>query len=495
MFGETATAMDFRLAELYILRDEHSCVAFHTPSLAVIGIPPGLGVLLDRLKAGASLPEALNLVAASGRPVADVLAAWSEFVRLIDGEAERPPVTDPPLPPLAPRAVWLHVSDRCNLSCRYCIDDRHPRTGDMSEQTVSAALDRFLELGPRQGALSINFFGGEPALRLPLIRHAVEHVRRRAFHDRRNVQFEMVTNGTLLDDSFADFLEEHRFRVTVSLDGPADLHDPLRPFSSGRGSHQAAAAGALRLLSRPAIQVKVRATIPRASMPLAPLLDYFLSLGFRDIEMLPVASPPDDPLALSGEHWKNYATELGELSLRWVDGLACDTRRFSLWPFTAYLPRIHARRPLGHCGAGRDAIAISSGGGIYPCPRYVYADSARPGSALSPVSAPDESRDSNSCRDCWARGYCPTPCELERATGEADGEFCLRQRDLVRLCLLCYARLGRSPALMARYLDNPAPEPQADSIQQPQTICQFPREELEDEAPFRHGRTPIRGAR
>jgi len=49
--------MNFRLAELQILRDEHSCVAFHTPSLAVIGIPLGLGLLLDRLKAGASLPK------------------------------------------------------------------------------------------------------------------------------------------------------------------------------------------------------------------------------------------------------------------------------------------------------------------------------------------------------------------------------------------------------------------------------------------------------
>jgi uncharacterized protein len=478
--------MNSRLAGWHILRDDHSTVAFHISSLAVIGIPPSLGLLLDRLRAGASLAEALNFVVAAGQPAADAVAGWGEFIRLIDGEAERPPATDPPLPPLAPRTVWLHVTDRCNLSCRYCIDDRESRGGDMSEQTTYAALDRFLDLAPQQGALSINFFGGEPALKLPLIRRAVEHVRRRALHARRDVQFEMVTNGTLLDDSFADFLEEHCFRVTVSLDGPADLHDPLRPLVSGRGSHEATAAGALRVLSRPAIQVKVRATITRASLPLTPLLDYFLSLGFRDIEMLPVASPPDGPLALSGEYWQNYVAELGELSLRWLDGLASDRRRFSLWPFAAYLPRIHARRPLGHCGAGRDAIAISPGGDIYPCPRFVYADSD---------SAPDASRLSDSCRVCWARAYCPTPCALERATGEADGEFCLRQRDLVRLCLLCYARLASSPALMARYLDIPDPERHARSAQQPQTTCQIPQEEPEDEAPLRYERTPIRGAR
>ena len=47
----------------------------------------------------------------------------------------------------------------------------------------------------------------------------------------------MTTNGTLLEESDADFFEQHEFAVTISLDGVGKIHDRLRPFKDGRGSY------------------------------------------------------------------------------------------------------------------------------------------------------------------------------------------------------------------------------------------------------------------
>ena len=39
------------------------------------------------------------------------------------------------------------------------------------------------------------------------------------------LSFSITTNGTLLTQADAEFFEAHGFAVTVSLDGPRELHD------------------------------------------------------------------------------------------------------------------------------------------------------------------------------------------------------------------------------------------------------------------------------
>ena len=44
--------------------------------------------------------------------------------------------------------------------------------------------------------------------------------------------FVLTTNGTLLNDEAIHFLVEHNFVVTISLDGPKEVHDRYRVFRS-----------------------------------------------------------------------------------------------------------------------------------------------------------------------------------------------------------------------------------------------------------------------
>ena len=67
--------------------------------------------------------------------------------------------------------------------------------------------------------------------------------------------FSITTNGTLLREDDADFFEEHGFAVTVSLDGPRETHDALRPYKSGRGSFDRIMANLRPLLARQARQI------------------------------------------------------------------------------------------------------------------------------------------------------------------------------------------------------------------------------------------------
>lgn len=114
-----------------------------------------------------------------------------------------------------PDLVELVLTASCNLKCAYCYQN-DKNAASMSWETARAALDRVLVPGRRQ--VTIAFYGGEPLLRLPLIRRAVAHVSRRRPPGMR-VRYLLTTNGLLLDEKAVRFLAKHDIETHLSFDG------------------------------------------------------------------------------------------------------------------------------------------------------------------------------------------------------------------------------------------------------------------------------------
>ena len=53
-----------------------------------------------------------------------------------------------------------------------------------------------------------------------------------------------------LTPAIIEFLSENSIGVTVSMDGPPDLHDKLRVFANGRGSYDIIAPRVKALIAR-----------------------------------------------------------------------------------------------------------------------------------------------------------------------------------------------------------------------------------------------------
>ena len=147
----------------------------------------------------------------------------------------------------------LAVTEACNLRCHYCpyttgAGERFQDRDDlaMSEATVSAAL----KLACMHGHLpeTFAFYGGEPLLGFRRISEFVAALREE--FTEWNGQFTLTTNLTQLSDEIADFLVEHRFIVTVSLDGPESIHDRHRRTRNGAGTFRAVANNLERLRDR-----------------------------------------------------------------------------------------------------------------------------------------------------------------------------------------------------------------------------------------------------
>ena len=137
--------------------------------------------------------------------------------------------------------MTLHLTDRCNLTCRYCYA-RHGTT-DMNFETAIAAIEK-CATGPNCGII---FFGGEPLLCQPLIWRIMDWCEARQpgkFH------YKVTTNGTLLDEAFLYEAVRRGLHVALSHDGAREAHDAFRTWSDGSGTFAAAEAALARLLER-----------------------------------------------------------------------------------------------------------------------------------------------------------------------------------------------------------------------------------------------------
>ncbi len=114
------------------------------------------------------------------------------------------------------------VTLRCDHACAYCqvsrasLDAHHK---DMSIEHANQAIDRVFE--SPSPALTVEFQGGEPALRFDLIEHIVHRVEARNRVERRSIAFSLVSTLHHLTDDQLLFCRDHGIHISTSIDGPS----------------------------------------------------------------------------------------------------------------------------------------------------------------------------------------------------------------------------------------------------------------------------------
>jgi MoaA/NifB/PqqE/SkfB family radical SAM enzyme len=111
------------------------------------------------------------------------------------------------------RAALVNVTNVCNLECRHCFVYRAGNPNLARDKMDDATmLHQLRMLRDKHGIKSMLFMGGEPMIRKRLVFAAMKLFERSS----------IVTNGTYGIPSVPGHL------VTVSLDGPERMNDPIR---------------------------------------------------------------------------------------------------------------------------------------------------------------------------------------------------------------------------------------------------------------------------
>jgi MoaA/NifB/PqqE/SkfB family radical SAM enzyme len=126
----------------------------------------------------------------------------------------------------------MELTNRCQLRCQHCFDERHAATGELPWRIIETVLQE----GKACGIEHLAFTGGEPTLHrqfAAIVREACTS----------GYAFSFVSNGITFPRLYPLLLEHRsRFRgVTFSLDGAREAtHDRLRGPGSYRRVMQAA---------------------------------------------------------------------------------------------------------------------------------------------------------------------------------------------------------------------------------------------------------------
>lgn len=136
--------------------------------------------------------------------------------------------------------LTLDITENCNMRCRYCTNSGHFKYNrtysniEMGNYIAKKAIDYFIpRANHKRHDPVIGFYGGEPLLSFKLISQIVKYTNN---NFKKNIDFQITTNGTLISPDIAKFLIENNIRLGVSLDGPNKINDRYRIFKSQRGT-------------------------------------------------------------------------------------------------------------------------------------------------------------------------------------------------------------------------------------------------------------------
>ncbi len=265
-----------------------------------------------------------------------------------------------------PLNLILKLTRACSLRCSYC-HDRVAQSDAMSFEVMALAMARAFASGYRD--FRFIWHGGEPLLGgLSPLRKALVVQQELAGADQR-YQNNVQTNGMHLNNETAQFLGEFGFRVGISIDGPAAVHDVQRPTVDGKPSHQRILKGIERL-RRYDVPFGVISVLTERSLAIPPmdLLKFYRDHELFDVCFLPVrgnARAQGESLA-AGRYYA-YMMQLFDAWLE-LDDPRMRVREFGDWLL------LSMRWPGSLCSSAASCVggtlSVEPEGAVYHCDKY-----------------------------------------------------------------------------------------------------------------------------
>jgi uncharacterized protein len=221
--------------------------------------------------------------------------------------------------------VLVKLASRCNINCTYCYwfrdADVYKKPAALSAESEEAFCRR-LEEHIRRFELDrflLVFHGGEPLL-FPKRRFVALQEKLHGIGERTGCEIErgVTTNAILIDEEWTGILNAYGVEVSVSVDGPPDIHDRHRVDFNGRGTHADTLRG-IACLRAVGIEPGLISVCNPASDPERVLSYVVDELGIRQFDILPPdATHADNPPPIADYYIKLFDVWFDKYAARGV---------------------------------------------------------------------------------------------------------------------------------------------------------------------------------
>jgi uncharacterized protein len=363
----------------------------------------------------------------------------------------------PDVPNLNYDSLNLNVTNGCNLACKYCFENSHGKNAkSMTFEIAQKAIDNMLAQKKEMEEYSIFYFGGEPLFKKELLRTVSDYAYKEIVEKRKKkVKFLMNTNATLIDDYVLSLFKDYSFIVTVSIDGPREIHDANRIFSNGNGSYNKVEEK-IELLKKNGIKTQLRPTFSPKLKNLSEAFDFFekheLPYGYAFSHTNNYQSNRQNTY-FDKQQLEDTNSEFRKVMDYFAEKIINKEKIFcSELIRKINIIRYRSKRTY-LCEAGRKNLAVSETGNYFSCQTMVSHSHAAIGDVYSDINdtkryqymAKDITK-ITMCNNCSIRGLCVGGCEVERMNFGNDSLLHEQMCDLFRLewnnVLYLYSRIG-----------------------------------------------------
>ena len=240
----------------------------------------------------------------------------------------------------------------------------------MQESTAKVLIEKALKYADGQ-TVAFAFQGGEPTLAgLPFFRYFTETVKHL---NTKNSQifYSIQTNGTLIDDEWAEFFSSEKFLVGLSLDGDSN-GNKFRKTPSGQNSFYKILNAAQTLKNHNAEFNILTVLTGHCAENGEKIYRYFRSKGFRYIQFIPCLRPfgsdEESELYMTSDQYADFLIKVFNLYVKdYFRGNYISIRQFDNW-VRLYLGEKGEQCGInGHCTF---QFVAEANGNIYPCDFY-----------------------------------------------------------------------------------------------------------------------------
>lgn len=264
------------------------------------------------------------------------------------------------------------ASTACNIRCDYCYHtwNRVTAIGPiMSDAVLRSLIGNLVAL--QQPHIRFIWHGGEPTCAgLDFYQRAVQ-LQVDSFTENQRFTNSIQTNGVEIDRDWAEFFKLNRFRVGISLDGPAVIHDLHRQFPNGRGTF-GRVLKSIELLQSHGVPIGIVTVVTKTSLShVREIFDCFYSLGLHRLNFSPTGDFNDEgnlcSYSLTPEEWGLFLIELFDV---WLEK---DDQRVKIQLIDSFLQSLIGGKST-ICICRRDCtdfISIDHNGEVYFCGRFL----------------------------------------------------------------------------------------------------------------------------
>ncbi len=341
--------------------------------------------------------------------------------------------------------ICIQISNACNMNCSYCFGNK-TFNNRISITNIKKYLDMIFDYFLDAEKYFIDLSGsGEPLLHKDIIAFVSEYAKNKSDEIKKEIIVNLVTNGLLLDEKTAKFLQDNYVLFGVSIDGNEKTHDSLRKDINNNTTFNRVISNIDQIEHKD--YVGCACTITNKTFDLVDSLKFFKT-RFKTISYKPVRSKQ---FGIKGEALKQWKLEYNKL----CQCLKTELRQNDLTTikcllngddyFGKFLLRtILKLKVLNRCDAGLGRLSLSNDGNIYCCPALSNYDEYKIGDLESGLNKSKLENvfykllnKNTKCQNCSFSFQCGGEClvELLENNGEPYPDMCEFNKHLILLAM------------------------------------------------------------